>query len=215
MALLLTACGNKSPHNYNPEEKITQYSRKGEVKEVLSGDSIIHYQAEIIADTLVVPQNLVSADGIMVPLLIPAGVYVKTGETEKKIFFSRKSVRGYVAKAEGSSVTDIVYDKSSQKLTLNVAGEIILRSWDSGFSIKNNARIKVENDDVKMRSLNYNGSHGKLLSFKYKEGKNVQRITHNMDEGNIFTYQGAEVEIIKYDSKVLTCRVIKEFDMFR
>ena len=42
-----------------------------------------------------------------------------------------------------------------------------------------------------MRSLNYAGSHDKLVSFEYREGSNSQRVTHNMNTGNIFRYAGA------------------------
>lgn len=213
--LLLGACGPQNPRNYNPRQDIKEYSDAGQTREVRNGDTIIHYQGEIISDVLRVPQNLVNnGGGLMVQIFIPAGTYPKTGEDDKRIFFSRKSTRGYVAKAGSEHVEDIVYTKSSGKLNLKVPGELILRGWDSGFSILKDSRLKVRDEDYQNRSLVYAGSTGTLLSFRFKEGKNSHRLTHNMNDGKVFRYEGAEVEIVSYIPQVLTCRVLKEFDLF-
>jgi len=95
-----------------------------------------------------------------------------------------------------------------------LSGDYLLWSWDGGFKIEK-TRLKKAGDDYSMRSLAYAGCKGNLVSFEYKEGGNSHRITHNMSSGNIFRYSGAEIEIIRHDNDSLTCRVIKEFDIFR
>ena len=209
---LLAACAPHSPNNYTAEDKVTRYAYVGEVRTVRSGDSIMHYQTEVLSDSLVVPQNL-SVTGLT-RMSIPAGVYPKTGEDSTRVFFSRKSTRGWVAKAF-KPVSDILYYKADGKLTVNL--EVYgpnSGGWTSGFRIESDARIKVRGEDVQVRSLSYGGSSGKLVTFVFKEGRNTQRITHNMADGNIFRYQGGEVEIVAYDSKSLTCKVLKEMDLF-
>ncbi len=215
LACMIMGCaGPRSPYNYSEEKKITTYTDIGQVKDVRIEDTIIHYQVESVADVLEVPRPLHIEEDIFLPIFIPKGTYVKTGEDESRIFFEPESIKGKVAKTNSENVTDIVYIKKSHELTVSISNGIILRNFDSGFSIKRNTRLKEQDSDKEMRSLAYAGAHKNLVSFTYREGKNEQRITHNMDTGHVFRYQGAEIEILSYDAHSIKCKVLKGFDIF-
>ncbi len=212
---LLSACGGpRSPYNYSEQEKVFTYSDVGVIKDVLKGDTIIHYQKEMVSDVLEIPRPLNMERGIFVSVFIPKGIYVKTGEDEKRIFFEPKSIKGDKAKTNDYDVTDLVYYKANNELTISVEEEPMMRTFKSGFHIKKNMRLKERDGDKELRSLAYATSHKNLISFKYTEGENEQRLTHNMENGSIFRYQGAEIEILSYDAHTLKCKVIKGFDMF-
>ncbi len=216
LSLNLAACGGpRSPYNYSEQEKIFTYGDVGQTKDVLKGDTILHYQVESVADVLEVPRPLNMDRGIFISVFIPKGLYVKTGEDESRIFFEPKSTKGDKAKTSEYDVTDLVYHKHTHELTITVEEEPMMRTFSSGFTIKKNMRLKEKDGDDNLRSLSYAGSHKKLVSFEYREGANKQRITHNTENGPIFRYQGAEVEVISYDEKSLRCKVLKEFDVFK
>ncbi len=214
-AVLMACAGPRSPYNYMPQEKVTTYEDIGHVKDVLEDDNIIHYHVEKVADVIKLPAPLNMAPGIFVGIYIPEGIYQKTGEDASKIYFKPKSIRGEEIDVSEAKVTDLIYLKDDNALTVSIEKGSIMRSFKSGFTLMRNARIKELQEDGYMRSLSYGGSHGKLVSFEYREGENKQRITHNMDKGNIFKYQGAEVEILSYDKHSLQCKVLKGFDVFR
>ncbi len=216
LVLFLCGCvGPRSPYNYTKQEKVMSYSHVGQVRDVLVNDNIIHYHVEKVSDVVEVHSTLFMPKSLFISFLIPEGTYQKTGEDGDRIFFKPTSLRGEKATADDRTVTDIVYIKDDHALTISIDDDLIMRSFNSGFSIKKNARLKDRGEDEEMRSLSYGGSHQKLVSFEYREGENKQRITHNMENGNIFSYEGAQVEIISYDAHALKCKVLKGFDVFR
>ncbi len=215
ISVLLGCSGPRSPYNYMPQEKVANYGEIGKVKDVLEGDNIIHYHVEKVADVVKVHAPLNMAPGIFVGIYIPEGIYQKTGEDASKIYFKPKSIRREEIDVTEAKVTDLIYLKDDNALTVSIEKGSIMRSFKSGFTLMRNARLKELQEDEYMRSLSYGGSHKNLVSFEYREGDNKQRVTHNMNKGNIFTYQGAEVEIISYDDHSLTCKVLKGFDVFR
>ncbi len=216
LSLFLWGCvGPRSPYNYTRQEKVTSHSHVGQVRDVLVDDNIIHYHVEEVSDVVEVHSTLFMPKSIFISFLIPEGTYQKTGEDADRIFFKPTSLRGEKATADDRTVTDIVYLKDDNALTISIDDDIIMRSFNAGFTLKKNARIKQRGEDEEMRSLSYGGSHQKLVSFEYREGENKQRITHNMENGSIFSYEGAQVEIIAYDAHSLKCKVLKGFDVFR
>ncbi len=214
-SLFLGCSGPRSPYNYMPQEKVSTFEEIGQVKDVLKNDNIIHYHVEKVADVIKIPMPLNKAPGILVGIYIPEGIYQKTGEDESKIYFKPKSIRGEEIDVTEAKVTDLIYLKKDNALTVSIESGTIMRSFEGGFNLVRNARLKELQEDEYMRSLSYGGSHGKLVSFEYREGDNKQRITHNMDKGTLFRYQGAEIEIISYDKHSLQCKVLKGFDIFR
>lgn len=208
----IQACGAQSPYNYNPTEKIIQYSKIGEIQTVRNGDSIIHYQVETVCDALDVKRNI--RGGFMTPVFIPKGIYEKNGVKGNNEFFNPVSIKGDRVSAGNWGVLSIKYNNENNSISLDLAGEVLAWSEKDGFQVVRNQRLKKVGEDYNMRSLNYAGSHDKLVSFEYREGSNSQRVTHNMNTGNIFRYAGAEIEIINHDDYSLSCKVIKEFDIF-
>lgn len=205
----LTGCGYKSPYNYYPEETIVQYGAINEVQVVLAGDNILHYEVEKLSEVVEVQETL-SVLGSM----IPRGLYEKTGEDSSNIYFRSVSTKGDRVENDAYKPRGLVVFKRSQKLTIMLPGDYMLWSWDEGWRVQK-SRLKDRSDDFNMRSLTYVGSRGPLLSFRYKEGKTSQRITHNMTNSAIFSYRGAEIEILSFDEHTLTCKVLREFDMVR
>lgn len=211
--LLLIGCGAQSPYNYHPDEKIITYGKIGEIKTVLLGDSIIHYQVETVADVIEVEQNI-TGGFVFTNVFIPKGTYVKNGSKGNTEYFDPVSIKGSQVSAGGFRVISLVYNNKNNNLSLDLAGEVLFWSTKEGFKIERGQRLKKSGDDYKMRRLAYAGSHNNLLSFEYREGPNTQRITHNMGNGPLFSYNGSQIEILKYDDRSLTCKIIKEFDIF-
>lgn len=209
---LLLGCGAQSPYNYHPDEKIITYGKIGEVKTVLLGDSIIHYQVETVSDVIEIEKNITG--GLISPVFIPKGTYIKNGSKGNTEYFDPISIKGGEASAGRFKVLSLAYNNKSKNLSLDIAGEVLIWSTKEGFKVERNQRLKKNDNDYKMRSLAYAGSHNNLLSFEYREGSNTQRITHNMSNSHIFSYNGSQIEILKYDEHSLTCKIIKEFDIF-
>lgn len=205
----LAACGYKSPYNYYPEETLVQYGTINEVQTVLSGDNILHYEVEKLSEVVEVQETL-SVLGSM----IPRGLYEKTGEDSNNVYFRSVSTKGDRVENDSYKPRGLVVFKSSQKLSIMLPGDYLLWSWDEGWRIQE-SRIKERSADFNMRSLSYGGSRGPLLSFRYKEGKTTQRITHDSAKGTIFKYRGAEIEIVSFDEHTLICKVLQEFDIVR
>lgn len=212
MLLVLCACAPSNPRNYAPQRTPQEHGAVGQVQEVRKGDNIMHYEGQVVSDTLRVPQDLVSGGTVLSQFYVPAGNFLKTGEDEKYIFFNRKSTGNRVAKVSDFRVEDIVYIKESGKLGLAILGRPLVSQWDSGFTIEKNALLKERGASYAGRSLSYAGSTDDLLSFRFKDGARTQRLTHNLKDGNIFRHEGAEVEILSHTPQVLTCRVLQGLD---
>lgn len=202
-------CGYKSPYNYYPEETVIQYGSINETQTVLSGDNILHYEVEKLSEVVEVQETL-SVLGSMVP----RGLYEKTGEDSSNIYFRSVSTKGARVENDSYKPRGLVVFKSSKKLTIMLPGDYMLWSWDEGWRLQK-SRLKERSDDFNMRSLSYGGSRGPLLSFRYKEGKTSQRITHDSSKSKIFKYRGAEIEIVSFDEHTLTCKVLQEFDLIK
>ena len=213
-AVFLSACMVVSPLNYSPKERIFQFGKPGETKEVSINDSVLHYRVEYLTDGLLVTENIIHKALITV-IKIPKGFYPKTGEDDTQIYFSPISIKGNEAFVSGYITNNIVYNKERKTIFPTIVGDILLLDFDKGFRLEHDRRIKATNEDFDMRSLNYKGAHDSILSFEYREGDNVQRISHNMANGDVFEYGGAKIKILKYTPNYLKCTILEGFNIFR
>ncbi len=208
MLALATGCA-KSHYNYYPEEKIVTYGNIGETKTVLAGNSIIHSQKETITDVLYVPTHIAEYN-----IEIPKGRYLKIGEDSNNVYFEAITTKGRRCRVDGEpTVTELVYKKSNSKIYPDAPGMISLVSFD-GARIEHTISTKQVNRDYFFKSLDYGGSKGKYITFIFKEGSIENKITHDTTKSKIFSYNGAQVEILNYDSDALTCKIISQFDIY-
>ena len=207
--IILNGC-SKDIHNYYPEEKFVSYGAVNEVKTVLAGDSIMHVQKEIITDILEVTKHIHEYN-----ISIPKGSYVKLGEDADNIYFSPETLKGRKVTISNTPLESgwIVFRKSDNKFYPDADGTISFVSFSDG-KILRNQRTKLINQDFLYRSIDYGGSKKNLVRFIYREGDNIQNLTHNMNDSKIFSYQGAKVEIITYDNDTLTYKILEPLDIF-
>ena len=207
--ILLTGCSSNN-FNYYPEEKFINYGEPGEIKTVLAGDSILHTQKEVLTDALEVTKHIDEFN-----IIIPKGIYLKSGEDKNNIYFYPVSMEGRPVLVNKSSqyILSIAYKKSTNKFYPDIDGGFALISFSDGKIIKNLRTKKMDNDFL-YKSLDYGGSKGQYVSFVYREGSNQQRMTVDTKQSKIFSYDGAKIEILKFNQDTLTCKIISHFDLF-
>lgn len=208
LGFTISGCA-KSHYNYYPEEKIINYGDAGEVKTVLAGNSIMHSQKETLTDVLNVPRHIAEYN-----IEIPKGRYMKIGEDSSKIYFESTSDKGRPCRVDGMpQVAELVYKKSDGKIYPDAPGMVSFVSFE-GARIEKNVSTKQTGRDYYFKSLDYGGSKGKYVTFIFKEGPAENRITHDASQSKMFSYNGAQIEIINYDPDTLTCKIISPFDVY-
>ncbi len=208
---LLGGCASKPPMNFMD----VSYPPLNEANKAYLGDRLLMQGRGFRTDVL----ELGSIRGKFV--IINAGQYCRVPDTSEYY-----SIVGYpitllnLVQGVRDRTDRVTYKKKTNEVCVD---DIWAGCFDSSFgSIRHKTDVLCSDPNSYQQIVEYNGKAGRILNFTYREisGNNVRmpyttNFTMDESEGNIITYKGAQLKILKATNQVIEYVVLRNFNEAR
>lgn len=218
---LLTGCA--APRTiYVAESRPFSRPEISQVATAAPGDAMLHQGTVRTYDAIRLPRP-VSLNG-MGNFEVPAGVYLKDGESTAAEFFSWDEVTRPTRvgiNSNGSTLKHLFLVKSKAEAPL-CAETFDKKYFCSSEVAYERMRTNVADTDSFQRTLIYSGRVGNRITLAYREFSGglarpafSNNAEYDLSESMVLVYQGAQIEVIEATNQGITYRVIRNFNEAR
>ena len=207
IALLATGCSSITP--YYPSVESVQ-SPEANVRTTVSlGDRMLENGNVTTLNAIDVKANVSIFDGV-----VTAGTYSQVySQAGHKVYMPIKGAGTGITSFGMPSPALVTTDKNNKLCFFGAFGT----TFCSEQVMKIYQRPEYSQEDF-MQELIYTGKVGNKVRFSYREfaqnrsrGNFTVEVEYDLDEGNIVSYKGATIEIIKATNRSITYQVLNHF----
>lgn len=210
--LVYAATGCTSMPN-NAQTSVKEFSLPPieQTTEAFMGDNMLYQGKASTAKYLHVSKTI---DGASYDIY--EGFYKALGDKEGKNFYAIVGNPGAVIKNPFVDPALAISVNSDKEVCVSTPLVIEAACYEGG-NPEEVAR-SIESPQDFQQTLIYSGSDGKVIKLSYREFTGGMArdafsngVEYDMDKSNIIRYKGAEIEVIKYDNRSITYKVLKPF----
>lgn len=203
---ILSGCASMK-HNYAPTVTQRDFPQIHKENTVYVGESMLIQGSLVKHDILKVNATI---DGACYD--IPRGIYLKTGDDDKKQYFS---VVGNGVQVERAGICDpftgmyVPRDNQSKVCVITIFNGT--SCYDGDIEIKN---VAIASPDHIQKSIIFSGKKDNEIEFMYVEKSGIQTVhshvvKYDLSKTDIIGYRGARIKIIASTNESITYVVMK------